>query len=141
VLGTSVDAAVKRDFVKKIAREELQFTADAKVLAVIQSQITKDIAMEIEEEFCFAAGMGKLASGERAGDGEELISDAFHGGNNDHDARIPSGGVNEAGGVEHSFSTEQRTAAKLESDEIAELQGYPAGVVPALVQRRGAAFV
>ena len=56
--------------------------------------------------------------------------------------------MNKARSMEHAVRAEKRTAAELESDDIRELAGYPAGVVNDFVMsglgtagsRGGAAF-
>jgi len=69
----------------------------------------------------------------------KMISDALHGGDDHGDAGCLRGGANEACGMEHAFRTEERTAAKLEGDDVPGLFRYPAGAMHAMAQRRGAA--
>jgi len=54
-----------------------------------------------------------------------MISDALHGGDDHGDAGCLRGGANEACGMEHAFRTEERTAAKLEGDDVPGCLGTP----------------
>src|SRR5258708_28885661 len=60
-LGAGGDAAVNRNFVKKVASQELQFAAHAKVIVLAELQIVKHIEVKIQDESGFAAGMRQLA--------------------------------------------------------------------------------
>jgi hypothetical protein len=126
---------------KEIASEELQFAADTKVIVFTEIQIVKNIEVKIEDEFGFAAGVGELAIGERAGDREQMIGDTLHGGDDDGDAGFLNSGANEACGVEHAVGAEKRAAAELERDYVAGLLDDPAGRMHSIVERGGAAFV
>jgi len=125
---------------KKIASQEMQLAADAKVFIVAKVQIMQDVKVEIEYELGFTAGVRDSATGKSARDGQKMIGDALHSGNDDGDTGGTSGGVNEARGMEHAARTEKRTAAKLESDDVADLFGFPAGAMHAMAQRGGAGF-
>jgi hypothetical protein len=122
-------AGVNGNFVKKIASEQLQFAADAKVIVFSEVQIMKHIEMQIEDELCFTAGGREFAIGESTSNGKKMIGDTFHRGNDDSNTGGRSGGVNEASSMEHAARTKKRTAAKLEGDDTARLLGYPASVV------------
>jgi len=75
------------------------------------------------------AGVGKFAAGERSCNGKEMVGDTLHGGDNHGDIGRSRGGLNKARSMEHAVRAEKRTAAELESDDIRELAGHPAGVV------------
>jgi len=72
-----------------------------------------------------------------------MISDALHGGDDHGDAGCLRGGANEACGMEHAFRTEERTAAKLEGDDVPGCLGTrrrnarrwrtPRGLLPLLI--------
>ena len=81
------DAGVNGYFVEKIASQELQLAADAKVIAFPEAQILKHIEMKIEDELGFAASVRKFAIGKSTGNREKVIGDALHSGNNDGDVR------------------------------------------------------
>jgi hypothetical protein len=104
-LGTGSDAAVDGDFMKKVAGKELQFAADAKVIAVPKLEIVKNVEVKIKNELGFAARVGKFAICESASDGEKVVGDTFHGGDNHSDAGFLRGGANETCGMEHAFGT------------------------------------
>jgi len=42
--------------------------------------------------------------------------------------------------MEHAVRTEERTAAELEGDDVADLLGFPPDAMHAMVQRGGAVF-
>jgi len=100
------DAGANGNLVKKIAAEELQFAADAKVIVVAEMEIVKHVEMKIEDELGFTAGVREFAIGESAGNGEKMIGDALHGGNDDDDTGGLRGGVDKTGGMEHAFRAE-----------------------------------
>src|SRR4029077_18873519 len=132
--------AVGGDFMKKVACQELQLAADAKVIVVSELQIVKHVEVKIQDEFGFAAGVGEFAFGKRAGDGEEMIGDTLHGGDDDGDAGSLRGGADETCGMEHAIGAEKRAAAELERDDVAGMLEDPAGGMHAMVQSGGAAF-
>src|SRR6266851_268278 len=74
------NAGVNRNFVKQIASQELQFSADAKVSFITKLQIVKHIDMKIQDELSFTACLRELAIGESASDRKKMIGDALHGG-------------------------------------------------------------
>src|SRR5712671_4900310 len=84
-------AAVDWNFVKKIASQELQLAAHAKVIVLAELQTRKHIKVKMQYEFGFAAGMCELAIGKSTGDREKMIGDALHGGDDHGDARCPRG--------------------------------------------------
>ncbi len=63
--------------------------------------------MEIEYELGFTAGVRDSATGKSARDGQKMIGDALHSGNDDGDTGGQSGGVNEASGMEHALRSEK----------------------------------
>jgi hypothetical protein len=125
-LGTRSNTAVNGDFVKKVTAQELQLVADAEVRILGEMQIVKHIDVKIQKEFSLAAGVHELAIGERVSDGEKMIGDALHGGNDHGDAGSFRGGANEARGVEHAIGAKKRAAAELEGDDVAGLLVLPA---------------
>jgi len=103
--GTGGDSAVKGNFMKKVAAQELQLAADAKVRilndadrarsnAVAEMEIVKHVEVKIQKQLSFAAGMRELAIGERVSDGEKMIGDTLHGGDDHGDAGSFYGGEN-----------------------------------------------
>jgi hypothetical protein len=123
---------------KQIAAQELQLAADAKATVLVEKQIVKHVEVKVQDELGFAATVREFAIGESASDGKKMISDALHGGDDHGDAGCLRGGANEACGMEHAFRTEERTAAKLEGDDVPGLFRYPAGAMHAMAQRGGA---
>jgi len=117
-LGAGGDAALGRNFVKKIGAEKLEFTADAEPIVFFEMQIAQDIEVEFQEIFDFAAGVDEFSIGESASDGKKMIGDAFHRGDDDGDVRDGRGGADETRGVEHALCTEKRAAAKFEGDDV-----------------------
>lgn len=101
------DAGVNRNFVKKIASQELQLAADAKAIVFAEVQIVKHIEMQIEDELGFAACLREFAICESARNGQKMIGNALHGGNDDGDTGGQSGGVNKARGMEHAVRAEK----------------------------------
>jgi len=61
-------------------------------------------------------------------DGEQMVGNTLHGGNNHGDARLASGGADKTCGMKHAIRTQQRAAAKLQGDAILTLLLNPAGV-------------
>jgi hypothetical protein len=59
-------------------------------------------------------------------DGEKMIGDALHGGDDHDDAGSFRGVANKARGVEHTIGTEKRAAAELEGNHVAGLLVLPA---------------
>jgi len=103
--GTGGDSAVNGDFMKKVAAQELQLAADAKVrilsgrdqsggTALAKTEIVKHVEVKIQEQLGFAAGVSELAIGERVSDGEKMIGDALHGRDDHGDAGSFRGGEN-----------------------------------------------
>ena len=103
---------------EKIAAEKLKTAADAIVLLFAELQILEDIEVEVDEALGFVARVGKFSMGESLRDGEQAIGDALHRGDYDDDAGVFRSLADQAGGVQHSFGTEQRAAAKLECNDI-----------------------
>src|SRR6266581_3405925 len=81
--GAGGNKALNGNFMKKVAAEELQLAANAKVMVLSQVQIVQDVKMEIQNDSGFLARTSELAIGKGVGDGEQMIGDALHGGN-DH---------------------------------------------------------
>jgi hypothetical protein len=134
------NAGVNRDFVKKIASQELQLAADAQVIHIAELQSVKHIEVKIQDELGFAASVGGLAIGESASNGKKMIGDALHGGDNHGDGGRAGSGANKACGMEHAVRTEERAAAELEGDNVPALLAHPPGVMHSIVQRGGAWF-
>jgi hypothetical protein len=103
-------------------------------MVLAELQIVKHIKVKVQDEFGFAAGMRELATCESAGNRQEMIGDALHGGDDHGDAGGPRGGANETCGMEHAVRTEKRTAAELEGDYIPALLGRAAGEMHSLAQ-------
>jgi hypothetical protein len=139
-LGAGGDAALGRNFVKKIGAEKLEFTADAEPIVFFEMQIAQDIEVEFQEIFDFAAGVDEFSIGESASDGKKMIGDAFHRGDDDGDVRDGRGGADETRGVEHALRTEKRAAAEFEGDDVKRSRAAPPGAMIAIDQRGGAAF-
>jgi len=118
----------------------LQLSADAKATVLVEKQIVEDIEVKVQDKLGFAAGVREFAIGESASDGKKMIGDALHGGDDHGDAGCLRGGANETRSMEHAFRTEERTAAKLESDDVPGLFRYPAGAMHTMVQRSRACF-
>jgi hypothetical protein len=57
------DAGADGNFVKQIASQELQFAADAKVRVFTEVQVVEHIEVKIQDELCFAAGVGEFSFG------------------------------------------------------------------------------
>ncbi len=127
--GAGSNGAVSWNFMKKVASQELQLAADAEAFLVAELQIVKHIEVKIQNQLGFVAGMRELAARESASNGKEMVGDALHGGDDHGDIGCLRRGANEACGMEHAVSTEKRTAAKLESDDVPALLAYPAGVM------------
>jgi hypothetical protein len=83
--------------------------------------------VERQNEFGFAAGVGKLSINESSRDGQKMIGDTLHSGDDHGDMRRQRSGANETRGVEHAIGTEKRGAAELESDDVSGLLEDPAG--------------
>lgn len=83
--GACDHAALRRHFVEKIAAEELEAEADAVVLLFTEMEILKNVEMQMKDALGFISGMGRLAFGESARDGEEAIRDALHRRDDDDD--------------------------------------------------------
>src|SRR6266403_1571892 len=139
-LGAGGDAALGRNFVKKIGAKKLEFTADAEPVVFFKMQIAQDIEVEFQEIFDFASGVDEFSIGESASDGKKMIGNAFHRGDDDGDVRNGRGAADETRGVEHALCAEKRAAAKFEGDDVQRLRGDPAGANAAFVQRGGVAF-
>jgi len=139
-LGAGGDATVDRNFVKKVASQELQFAAHAKVMVLAELQIVKHIKVKKQDELGCAAGMRELAIGESTSNRKEMIGDALHRGDDHDDAGCPRGGANKTCSMEHAARTEKRTAAELEGDDVPALLARAAGVMHSLVQLSGASF-
>src|SRR6266480_1857282 len=134
------EAAVDRNFLKKVASQELQFAAHAKVIVLTELQIVKHIKVKLQDEFGFATGMHELAIGESAGDRKEMIGDALHGGDDHGDAGCPRGGANKTCSMEHAVRTKKRTATELEGNHVPAWIARAARVMHSLVQLSGASF-
>src|SRR6266478_6581227 len=139
-LGAGGDAALGRNFVKKIGAEKLELPANAESVVFLKLQIAQDIEVERQEVFDFAAGVDEFSIGESAGDGEKMIGDALHGGDDDGDVRDGRGATDETRGMEHALRAEKRASAKFKGDDVQRLRADPAGAYAAFVQRGGAAF-
>jgi hypothetical protein len=126
--------------VEKIVPQELKLAADAEILIVREVQIVENIEMETEDDFGFAAGVGELAIGEGASDGQKMIGDALHGGDDHGDVGSLRCRANEACGMEHAVRAKKRAAAKLAGEDSWPFLTYPAGVVQAVAQRSGDTF-
>jgi hypothetical protein len=98
---------VNRNFVKKIASQELQLASDTKAIVFTEAQIVKHIEVQIEDELGFAACMREFAICESASNGQKMIGNALHGGNDDSNTGVLRGGVNEARGMEHALRSEK----------------------------------
>jgi hypothetical protein len=118
----------------------LQLSADAKATVLVEKQIVKHVEVKVQDELGFAAGVREFGIGKSPSDGKKMIGDALHGGDDYGDAGCLRGGANEACGMEHTAGTEERTAAKLEGDDVPGLFRYPAGAMHAMVQRGRAWF-
>src|SRR5260370_6046456 len=127
--GAGSKGAVSWNFMKKVASQELQLAANAKAFLVAELQIVKHIEVKIQNQLGFVAGMRELAARESSGNGKEMVGDALHGGDDHRDIGCLRGGTNQARGVEHAGRTPKRNAAKLDSDVVQGLFGYPAGVM------------
>jgi len=111
----------------KISAQVLQLAAHAKVRVLVEMEIVKHAEVKIQKEFGFAAGMREFAINERASDGEKMIGDALHGGDDHGDAGSLRGGANETRGMEHAIGAKKRAAAELEGNDVAGLLVFPAG--------------
>src|SRR6267154_1917892 len=102
--------------------------------------MVKHVEVKVMVELCCEAGVPEFGIGKSASDGKKMIGDALHGGDDHRDAGCLRGGANEACGMEHTVGAEQRTAAKLEGDDVPGLFRYPAGALHRMAQRGGAWF-
>ena len=126
--GAGGDAAVNGNFMEKIASQELQLVAHAKVIVFSEPQVMEDIEVKIQNKLGFMAGVGELAASERTRNGKEMVGNALHGGDDHGDIGRPGGGSHEARSMEHAVCAEKGTAAELEGNDIPELPAYPACV-------------
>jgi hypothetical protein len=113
-LGGGVDAALPRNFVEKVAVEELEDAPDAVFLVFRELEIVKHIEVEMNDAFGFRASMRKFAFGEKARDGEKPVGDALHRGDNDDYVCGLCSSANEAGGMQHALGAKQGGAAKFQ---------------------------
>jgi hypothetical protein len=127
-LSAGRDGAMSWNFVKKVASQELQLAAHAKVILFAEAQIVKNIKVERQDEFGFVARASQFAMGESASDGKKMVGDTLHRGDDQSDVGCPRGATNETRGMEHALRTEKRAAAELEGDDIPALLIYAAGV-------------
>jgi hypothetical protein len=141
-LGTGGDSAVNRNFMKKVAAQELQLATHTEVRVLRgrpdcigvngaanilgEMEIAKHSKVKVQKEFGFAASVREFAVGESVSDGKKMIGDALHGGDDYCDAGNFRGVANEARSVEHAIGAEQRAAAELEGDDMAGLLIFPA---------------
>jgi hypothetical protein len=117
-LGIGSDAALRRDFVKQISAEKLEFAANAEIVVGLELQIVQDFEVKLQQASHFAAGVSESCAGESVGDGKKMIGDALHGRDDDRDLGAGQSATDQTCGVEHALRAEQRAATKLEGHDI-----------------------
>jgi hypothetical protein len=125
--GAGSDVALGRYFVKKIAAEQFEFTANPEMVVFFELQIMQHLEVERQENFDFAAGVSKFSVGQSVRDQKKMIGDTLHGGDDHGDERDSRGAAHETRCVEHALRTEQRAAAEFEGQDVQLRRGHPAG--------------
>jgi hypothetical protein len=139
---------MRRHLVQKVTTEKLQAAANPLVRLFGEAQFVEDIEMKMKQSLGFVAGARKIAFGERAGNAEQAIRNAFHGGDDYDDVRGFRSRADERGSVEHSLGTENRCTTKLKRNHRllggcghrARTQRVKAGWQAASCKKRGGDF-
>ena len=115
------DAVVHRDFVKQVAAERIEPAGDAIVRVGVECEFAKNIVVQTEHDFGFGTRALIFAFREKLRDGEEAIGYALHRGDDYDNVRAASDRLHQLRGVQHALSTEQRSAAELEGDDLSAI--------------------